>query len=1540
MLGKVKWALPLFLIAVMGAAVLRAQYPDVLYYKFNEGTGSTVANDANPGQGANPATFTPAPIWNTATPPLGAASRGAAASVAPTGYSHNTTGSFTIEFWMIGTSGTFGYLCGDPGAGNFRIFAAGAAGAANITLRGGGFTNINLNNANDGSWHHVAFVYDAGAGTMTAYLDGVQSAQNVAQTGTGTGSGFFAGNNQASTTQAFLGDMDEFRLWSVARTGAEIAANMNTELTNTFPSLVPATGSAFSGSLTYAGLQGSALANATLEANDPQGGTIDITVTPVTPAPGVTAPSSQTGVTVPTVLTFTGTPTAGGTYTYNFSLTDGSNVTNRTVTFNIQTPAAFPFLENFDAWATDITNPVPLPAPWQNVTTDGANDWYIDIGGTSSAGTGPSVDQSTGTATGRYLYVEDSNTPNTGDVVMMTPPISLVGAIAPMLSFWVHANDNNGVGPTNNFLHVDIIDYTTSTTTLDILPPIGHIADPTLTVWTNFAVGLSAHLGNIVAFVFRVDDIGSSFSHDIAIDTVAVQEFTGPAADVGVVAINSPATGAGLTATETVSVTIRNFGQTQTNFPVQFQVNSGTPVVENFPGTLLYLSEATFVFTATANLSTPSTTYVIDAQTNLAGDSTPGNDASSITVRHKGTVSTFPYTEDFETAATADDWTVSGNVSSWELATPAGAVINSAASGTNSWTTDATGAYLDNEDGAVVSPRFNMSALTSDPWIRMAIWWDAENTWDGAVLQSSIDNGASWQNVGASGDPNNWFNFNSIDGLQAGSGQLDGWTGDAAAGSLGWVTAMHQLTGLSGQASVFLRVVFGSDTNTQADGFAFDDVWIGYPAEMDVLRGATPVADGGTDTVQILTAGTNLTYTIENNGGESLNLTGTPLVSVTAGTNVSTVTVTTLPTTPVAGGSNTTFVINVVPTAAGAYDFTVSIDNDDLDENPYDFTVSGNAVSNVPPVVANQTGSNWVDAGGGLFTLTLNPGAAIADTLEVTDPTPDNMTVDVVTSPTFTGLTAQPVDITTPTAGPISLTWTGTADGSNAPGNYDWLIDIDDGTTVVSITARIIIVDVPPQHTILNASGGDGSVATPYTYTFAVGNTGANSVDLATVTDANTSQTVTISGTPSQTSGPTGGTGFQFSLAANALTVAPAGTLVAADIGTQVFDVVVTDGNVANDQTITVSLDVVANVPPVVSVGTSNWVDAGGGLFTLTVNPGAAIADTLDVTDATPDNMTVDVTAPGTALTGLTAEPADILTPTAGPISLTWTGTAAASNTPGNYDWAIDINDGTSSTVITARIIVVDVAPQHTAATGVSGDGSVGTPYLTTFAENDLVTLSINLASVTDANTGQTLTLSNIAQGSGPTGGSGFTFSLAGGVLSVAPTATLVAADIGVQVFSMDIDDGTNTVTVNVSITVLGNSGAITFTNTSPLAAGTVGSVYATVTLTATGGTGPYTYSLANGTSLPAGLSLSATGDITGTPTTAGTVSFDVRAVDNVSDSAVASFQITINAPSSGSGGGGGDDSKCSTGGDTPYSWMMLLGLLSLAALAFRLRKA
>jgi hypothetical protein len=87
--------------------------------------------------------------------------------------------------------------------------------------------------------------------------------------------------------------------------------------------------------------------------------------------------------------------------------------------------------------------------------------------------------------------------------------------------------------------------------------------------------------------------------------------------------------------------------------------------------------------------------------------------------------------------------------------------------------------------------------------------------------------------------------------------------------------------------------------------------------------------------------------------------------------------------------------------------------------------------------------------------------------------------------------------------------------------------------------------------------------------------------------------------------------------------------------------------------------------------------------------------------------------------------------------------------------------------------------------------------------------------------------------------------------------------------------------------------------STSTLGAGTVGTGYAAA-LSATGGTAPYTWSIAS-SALPAGLSLSGTGIISGTPTQAGTFNFTVRVRDTSGSSATKALSVVINAVASGS---------------------------------------
>lgn len=103
-----------------------------------------------------------------------------------------------------------------------------------------------------------------------------------------------------------------------------------------------------------------------------------------------------------------------------------------------------------------------------------------------------------------------------------------------------------------------------------------------------------------------------------------------------------------------------------------------------------------------------------------------------------------------------------------------------------------------------------------------------------------------------------------------------------------------------------------------------------------------------------------------------------------------------------------------------------------------------------------------------------------------------------------------------------------------------------------------------------------------------------------------------------------------------------------------------------------------------------------------------------------------------------------------------------------------------------------------------------------------------------------------------------------------------------------------------------GGGGGTLAVVTSTLASGTVNTAYSQ-TLTASGGTLPYTWSLVPGTgSLPAGLSLSSGGLISGTPTTAGTSNFTVRVTDNPGATATRALSIVVNP----SGGGGALNSQ------------------------------
>jgi len=139
------------------------------------------------------------------------------------------------------------------------------------------------------------------------------------------------------------------------------------------------------------------------------------------------------------------------------------------------------------------------------------------------------------------------------------------------------------------------------------------------------------------------------------------------------------------------------------------------------------------------------------------------------------------------------------------------------------------------------------------------------------------------------------------------------------------------------------------------------------------------------------------------------------------------------------------------------------------------------------------------------------------------------------------------------------------------------------------------------------------------------------------------------------------------------------------------------------------------------------------------------------------------------------------------------------------------------------------------------------------------------------------------------------TFTMSPSVSSGTITAT---ASIGASEPDPNLTNNTATTTTTVG----SGASSVQITSASPLPAGTVNTAYS-VTLAATGGTTPYTWSINTG-SPPPGLNLSAGGVISGTPTEAGTYIFEVQVRDssNPVERAMGQFSLTVNAASGGGG--------------------------------------
>ncbi len=394
-----------------------------------------------------------------------------------------------------------------------------------------------------------------------------------------------------------------------------------------------------------------------------------------------------------------------------------------------------------------------------------------------------------------------SNSQTYDGTVADSPPVSLVSATNPRLSFWTWL-DTEGTSYDGFNLKVSTDGGATFTQVTAVTPAYeltinsqgawgGHKG---ALGWQNYSADLSAHVGQqiILRFAFRSDTSG--VYPGVYIDDVAVAE-----AAALPLSITTASPLSNVYSTQPYSQQIqKNGGSNSSAWSIVAGTNHGWLSIDPASGLLAGTPAA-------ANVGPVSVTVHVEEP------SLPSNFAEKIFTFNVNDIGNVLFSSNFE-GACPNGWTLTGD---WQCGTPTVVGPPAAYGGSKCLGTQLAGNYNYDQTWAGTTATSPPIALTNavSPKLNLRMWVETEGgIYDGANLKISTDGGVTYSLV------NNVvpaYTLN-IDGENA-------WGEDES--SLGWQLVQADLSAYAGQ-TIRLRFAFRSDDIVNYPGVYIDDVLV------------------------------------------------------------------------------------------------------------------------------------------------------------------------------------------------------------------------------------------------------------------------------------------------------------------------------------------------------------------------------------------------------------------------------------------------------------------------------------------------------------------------------------------------------------------------------------------------------------------------------------------------------------------------------------------------------------------------------------------